>query len=120
MPMPPRPIRPVITYRPMRRAPSAGPGEVVTGNLHAGRAWRPSVDTKAVEGASPGPGGPRGGRRPVVVYSSRSIFFMRPTDLRGILRYVPQFREKTFVIAADGAVVADDNFGNILLDVAVL
>ncbi|HUG52711.1 MAG TPA: amino-acid N-acetyltransferase [Vicinamibacteria bacterium] len=45
---------------------------------------------------------------------------MRPTDLRGILRYVPQFREKTFVIAADGAVVADENFGNILLDVAVL
>jgi amino-acid N-acetyltransferase len=45
---------------------------------------------------------------------------MRPTDLRGILRYVPQFREKTFVIAADGAVVDDDNFGNILMDVAVL
>ena len=45
---------------------------------------------------------------------------MRPTDLRGILRYVPQFREKTFVIAADGAIVDDDNFGNILMDVAVL
>jgi len=45
---------------------------------------------------------------------------MRPTDLRGILRYVPQFREKTFVIAADGAIVAGDNFGNILMDVAVL
>ena len=28
---------------------------------------------------------------------------MRPTDLRGILRYVPQFREKTFVIAPDPA-----------------
>src|SRR5919206_209732 len=39
---------------------------------------------------------------------------MRPTDLRGILRYVPQFREKTFVIAADGAVVGDENFGNIV------
>jgi amino-acid N-acetyltransferase len=45
---------------------------------------------------------------------------MRPTDLRGILRYVPQFRERTFVIAADGAIVDDDNFGNILMDVAVL
>src|SRR5438034_2040468 len=45
---------------------------------------------------------------------------MRPTDLRAILRYVPQFREKTFVIAADGAIVTDDNFGNILMDVAVL
>ncbi|MEQ1634904.1 MAG: amino-acid N-acetyltransferase, partial [Planctomycetota bacterium] len=45
---------------------------------------------------------------------------MRPTDLRGILRYVPQFREKTFVIAVDGAIVGGDNFGNILMDVAVL
>ena len=45
---------------------------------------------------------------------------MRPTDLRGILRYVPQFREKTFVVAVDGAIVDDDNFANILMDVAVL
>ncbi len=45
---------------------------------------------------------------------------MRPTDLRGILRYVPQFRERTFVIAVDGSIVGDDNFGNILMDVAVL
>ena len=45
---------------------------------------------------------------------------MRPTDLRGILRYVPQFREKTFVVAVDGAIVDDDNFGNLLMDVAVL
>jgi hypothetical protein len=45
---------------------------------------------------------------------------VRPTDLRGILRYVPQFRERTFVVALDGAVVDDENFGNILLDVAVL
>jgi amino-acid N-acetyltransferase len=45
---------------------------------------------------------------------------MRATDLRGILRYVPQFREKTFVVAVDGAIVGDDNFGNILMDVAVL
>jgi len=45
---------------------------------------------------------------------------MRLTDLRAILRYVPQFREKTFVVAVDGAIVADENFGNILMDVAVL
>jgi amino-acid N-acetyltransferase len=45
---------------------------------------------------------------------------LRPTDLRGILQYVPQFREKTFVIAVDGAMVTDENFGNILMDVAVL
>ena len=45
---------------------------------------------------------------------------MKPTDLRGILHYVPRFRERVFVIAIDGAIVADDNFGNLLLDVAVL
>jgi amino-acid N-acetyltransferase len=42
------------------------------------------------------------------------------TDLRGILQYIPQFREKTFIIAVDGAIVTDENFANILLDVAVL
>jgi len=45
---------------------------------------------------------------------------LNPTDLREILRYVPQFREKTFVIALDGAVVEDGNFRNLLLDVALL
>jgi amino-acid N-acetyltransferase len=45
---------------------------------------------------------------------------MKLTDLRGILQYVPQFREKTFVLAIDGAVVADDNFATLLLDVALL
>ena len=45
---------------------------------------------------------------------------MKPTDLRGILRYIPSFREKTFVIAVDGAVVTDENFANILRDIAVL
>lgn len=44
---------------------------------------------------------------------------MKPTDLRGILHYVPQFRDRVFLIAVDGAVVADENFGNLLLDVAV-
>jgi amino-acid N-acetyltransferase len=42
------------------------------------------------------------------------------TDLRGILQYIPQFREKTFVIALDGVIVTEENFANILLDVAVL
>jgi amino-acid N-acetyltransferase len=45
---------------------------------------------------------------------------VKPTDLRGILRYVPQFRERTFVVAMDGAAVAHENFANILKDVAVL
>lgn len=45
---------------------------------------------------------------------------MKLTDLRGILQYIPRFREKTFILAIDGAVVTDENFANILLDVAVL
>ncbi len=42
------------------------------------------------------------------------------TDLREILRYVPRFRDRLFVIAIDGAVVEDDNFPNLLLDIALL
>jgi len=42
------------------------------------------------------------------------------TDLRGILQYIPQLRERTFIIAVDGVIVTDENFANILLDVAVL
>jgi amino-acid N-acetyltransferase len=45
---------------------------------------------------------------------------VKPTDLRGILQYVPRFREKTFVISLDGAIITDENFSNILLDIAVL
>jgi amino-acid N-acetyltransferase len=45
---------------------------------------------------------------------------VKPTDLRGILQYIPQFREKTFIVAVDGVIVTDENFANILLDVAVL
>jgi amino-acid N-acetyltransferase len=45
---------------------------------------------------------------------------MKVSDLRGILAYIPGFREKTFVIALDGAVIADDNFPNLLVDLAVL
>ena len=45
---------------------------------------------------------------------------LRLTDLREILRYVPRFRDKVFVIALDGAVVEDENFRNLLLDIALL
>ena len=45
---------------------------------------------------------------------------MKPTDLRGILQYIPQFRERTFIISVDGAIVTSENFANILLDIAVL
>ena len=45
---------------------------------------------------------------------------MKVSDLRGILQYVPRFREKIFVVAIDGDVIASENFSNILLDLAVL
>lgn len=45
---------------------------------------------------------------------------MRFEDLRGILRYVPQFRDRIFVIALDGALMKQPNFANLLQDIAVL
>jgi amino-acid N-acetyltransferase len=45
---------------------------------------------------------------------------VKPTDLRGILQYIPRFRDKVFVISVDGAIVTDEHFANLLLDVAVL
>ncbi|HVM47727.1 MAG TPA: amino-acid N-acetyltransferase, partial [Candidatus Acidoferrum sp.] len=45
---------------------------------------------------------------------------MKVTDLRGILQYIPAFREKTFIISLDGAIVTDENFPNLLVDIAVL
>jgi amino-acid N-acetyltransferase len=45
---------------------------------------------------------------------------MRFDDLRGILRYVPQFRQRIFVIALDGAVMQQPNFPSLLQDIAVL
>jgi amino-acid N-acetyltransferase len=45
---------------------------------------------------------------------------VKPTDLRGILQYIPHYRDRTFILAVDGAIVADENFANLLLDIAVL
>lgn len=45
---------------------------------------------------------------------------MNVGDLRGILQYVPRFRDKIFVIALDGELVEMPVFSNFLLDVAVL
>src|SRR5690348_2639589 len=45
---------------------------------------------------------------------------MKLTDFRGILQYIPQFREKTFIISVDGAIITEENFANILMDIAVL
>jgi amino-acid N-acetyltransferase len=45
---------------------------------------------------------------------------LRLADLREILRYVPQYRDKIFVIALDGVIVEEGNFRNLLLDIALL
>ena len=45
---------------------------------------------------------------------------MKVSDLRGILNYVPRYRDKVLVVAMDGAVLAEDNFSHVLLDIAVL
>lgn len=45
---------------------------------------------------------------------------LKPSDLRGILEYVPIFRGQIFVVAIDGSVVDDDNFGNVITDLAVM
>lgn len=42
------------------------------------------------------------------------------SDLRNALQYVRRFRNEIFIIALDGAVVAHDNFGNVLMDIAAL
>jgi amino-acid N-acetyltransferase len=52
--------------------------------------------------------------------SSQRERAMKPTDLRGILRYVPMFRDHVFVIAVDGSIVSHENFTNIVTDIAVL
>ncbi len=45
---------------------------------------------------------------------------MQVSDLRGILQYIPRFRDRIFVIALDGEIVESENFSNVLLDLAVL
>lgn len=42
------------------------------------------------------------------------------TDLREILHYVPRFRERVFVISIDGEIIEEENFPNLLLDIALL
>jgi amino-acid N-acetyltransferase len=52
--------------------------------------------------------------------TSATTTTIKPTDLRGILKYVPRFQGQIFIIAVDGSIVADENFGNLLVDIAVL
>ena len=63
------------------------------------------------------PAAPSAGGAPAVAATAATI---KPTDLRGILKYVPRFQGQIFVLALDGSIVADDNFGNLLVDIAVL
>jgi amino-acid N-acetyltransferase len=45
---------------------------------------------------------------------------MALTDLREILQYVPRFRDRLFVIALDGAIVASENFPLLMQDISLL
>ena len=44
---------------------------------------------------------------PASVAAAGATPIIKPTDLRGILRYVPRFQGQIFVLAIDGAIVAD-------------
>lgn len=52
--------------------------------------------------------------------ANESAQTIKPTDLRGILNYVPRFLGQTFVVALDGSIIESDNLPNLLLDIAVL
>ncbi|MEX0329996.1 MAG: amino-acid N-acetyltransferase [Puniceicoccaceae bacterium] len=45
---------------------------------------------------------------------------LTPADLRGILKYVPLWRNHTFVIALDGSVIEEETINNLMLQLAVL
>lgn len=63
---------------------------------------------------------PTGSSPSPVNQAPASATTIKPSDLRGILKYIPRFRNQIFVIALDGAVIADDNLTNLLVDIAVL
>ena len=60
------------------------------------------------------------GNGPTSAPASAIATTIKPTDLRGILKYVPRFQGQIFIVAIDGSIVADENIGNLLVDVAVL
>jgi amino-acid N-acetyltransferase len=57
---------------------------------------------------------------PLTAANPATVTTIKPTDLRGILQYVPRFQGQIFIIALDGSIVADENFSNLLVDIAVL
>lgn len=62
----------------------------------------------------------KGNGQPSPTATSAQATTIKPTDLRGILKYVPRFQGQIFIIAVDGSIIADENFGNLLVDIAVL
>lgn len=62
----------------------------------------------------------KGNGQPSPTVTSAQATTIKPTDLRGILKYVPRFQGQIFIIAVDGSIIADENFGNLLVDIAVL
>jgi amino-acid N-acetyltransferase len=62
----------------------------------------------------------KGNGQPTSFATSAQATTIKPTDLRGILKYVPRFQGQIFIIAVDGSIIADENFSNLLVDVAVL
>ena len=45
---------------------------------------------------------------------------MKASDLRGILTYIPSFRDKLFVLCVDSAVLEDERAASLFLDISVL
>ena len=45
---------------------------------------------------------------------------MKASDLRGILTYIPSFRDKLFVLSVDSAVLEDERSASLFLDISVL
>ena len=62
----------------------------------------------------------KGNGQPSPTATSAQATTIKPTDLRGILKYVPRFQGQIFIIAIDGSIIADENFSNLLVDIAVL
>lgn len=62
----------------------------------------------------------KGNGQPSPTATSAQATTIKPTDLRGILKYVPRFQGQIFIIAVDGSIIADENFSNLLVDIAVL
>ena len=45
---------------------------------------------------------------------------MKASDLRGVLTYIPSFRDKLFVLSVDSAVLEDERAASLFLDISVL